>query len=346
MSAPSRPSTFSVVAADLERREWGVAVQSKFIAVGSVVPWAEAKVGALATQANANMRYGPDGLTLLRRGLSAEEVVHKLTTPDKEREHRQVGVVDAQGHAASYTGPQCMEWAGHVVGEGFACQGNILLGQEVVHAMAKAMETTPGDLADRLLAALDAGQKMGGDRRGQQSAALLVVKPNASYGKSTDRYIDVRVDDHPTPIEELKRIFHLYDMTLLEREDPSTLIPLTPEVVRGMQNDLKALGYYFGSLSGSWDATTASAFSKYAGVSNFENKERKDRKVWPSVLGHLHGQALEAEREASHAQRPVFNALSSGPGKSLPGAPSPPGPRPPSSEKEEPSSSRRTKKGP
>jgi uncharacterized Ntn-hydrolase superfamily protein len=187
--------------------------------------------------------------------------------------------------------------------------------------MAKAMETTPGDLADRLLAALAAGQKMGGDRRGQQSAALLVVRPDSGYGKATDRYIDVRVDDHPAPIEELKRIFHLYDMTLLEREDPSTLVPLTADVVREVQTDLRSLGYYFGSLNGAWDSATSSAFSKYVGVSNFENKERKDGKVWPSLLAYLHAQAQGAEQEAAHTQRPVFGALSAGPGRSNPAAP-------------------------
>jgi uncharacterized Ntn-hydrolase superfamily protein len=317
-----RPSTFSVVAADLERKEWGVAVQSKFIGVGAVVPWAQATIGAIATQALANMGYGPDGLALLKRGLSAEEVVHKLTLPDKQREDRQVGVVDARGRAASYTGKKCMEWAGHVVGEGFTCQGNILLSPDVVHAMAKAMESTPGDLADRLLAALGAGQKMGGDRRGQQSAALLVVKPGGSYGGTTDRYIDVRVDDHATPIEELRRVFDLYDLTLLERDDPSTLVPLEGQVAREVQEDLQTLGYYFGSVHGKWDGATAESFSKFLGFSNFENRERKDGTAWPRVLAHLHTQAREARERASKTQRPVYGALSAGPGRSstAPGA--------------------------
>ncbi len=316
----ARPSTFSIVAADLDRREWGVAVQSKFISVGSVVPWVEAETGAIATQALANMSYGPEGLALLRKGLSAAEVIERLARADPKRDHRQLGIVDGKGRAASYTGPKCMEWAGHVVGEGFACQGNILLSQDVVEAMARAMETTPGDLADRLLAALTAGQKMGGDRRGQQSAALYVAKPQGSYGKDLDRYIDLRVDDHPTPIEELKRVFRLYDMTMLEREDPGTLVPLRPEVVMELQKDLRALGYYFGPLDGKWVGPAEQAFSKYLGVENFENKERKDRKVWPSVLGHLHRQAQRALTEQGQAQAPVFGALSAGPGKKSPNA--------------------------
>lgn len=319
--SPSRPSTFSVVAFDREREEWGVAVQSKFIAVGAVVPWVEAKVGAIATQANANMRYGPDGLALLRKGRSSREVVEQLTRADPERDHRQLGVVDRTGSACSYTGTKCMEWAGHVVGDGFACQGNILLSHEVVEAMARAMERTPGDLADRLLAALSAGQRAGGDRRGQQSAALYVAKVGGSYGKSLDRYIDLRVDDHPTPIEELKRTFQLYDLTMLEREDPSTLIPLTDEVVREVQRDLRVLGYYFGPLDGRWEAPVQQAFSKYVGTENFENKLREDRQVWPSLLSHLHRQAEAAGDLARKAQPAVFGALSAGPGRAPPPAP-------------------------
>ncbi|MDE1821686.1 MAG: DUF1028 domain-containing protein [Euryarchaeota archaeon] len=328
MPARPRPSTFSIVAADLDRNEWGVAVQSKFISVGAVVPWAEAGTGAIATQAMANIAYGPEGLALLRKKASADEVVKKLTSADGERDHRQLGVVDAKGQAASFTGSKCMEWAGHVVGEGFACQGNILLGKEVVGAMAKAMESTPGDLADRLLAALSAGQKMGGDRRGQQSAALYVVKPKGSYGKVLDRYIDLRVDDHPAPIEELKRIFGLYDMTMLEREDPATLVRLTPEVVVEVQKDLKVLGYFFGPLDGQWGSVVQQAFSKYVGTENFENKERKDDKIWPSLLRHLHQQAARAQEQHQKAQAPVFGALSAGPGKAPPsGEPTRKGPR-------------------
>jgi uncharacterized Ntn-hydrolase superfamily protein len=322
MPTRTRFGTFSVVAADLERQEFGVAVQSKFIAVGAVVPWAEAGAGAVATQALANASYGPRGLELLRGGLGAEEVIRRLTGADPEREHRQLGVVDRKGGAASYTGSKCMEWAGHVVGDGFACQGNILLSSEVVEAMARAMEHTPGDLPERLLAALAAGQRMGGDRRGMQSAALLVVRPGGSYGGTLDRWIDVRVDDHPSPIEELQRVFRLYDLTLLTREDPATLLPLDRERVASLQTDLRSLGFYFGPSNGRWDPATQEAFRKFLGVNNFEEKERTDGTIWPSVMSYLEEAAREAERKASRAAGPVYGALESGPGRSSAPGPS------------------------
>jgi uncharacterized Ntn-hydrolase superfamily protein len=315
MPAPVRFGTFSVVARDADRGEFGVAVQSRFISVGSVVPWASIDAGAIATQALANASYGPRGLELLRQGVSAREVVERLTRADAEREHRQLGVVDLRGEAASYTGKECLDWAGHVVGHQFACQGNILVSSDVVEAMARAMETTPGDLPERLLAALSAGQKMGGDRRGMQSASLLVVKDQGGYGGTIDRWIDVRVDDHPSPIEELKRVFALYDMTLLTREDPSTLLPLDRERVQQVQGALKALGFYFGPVHGNYDPPTQQAFSKFLGVNNFESKERKDRKVWPSVMNFLAEAAREAEERAATAQKPVYGALDAGPGR-------------------------------
>lgn len=291
-----------------------MAVQSKFIAVGAAVPWAAAGAGALATQALANLGYGPEGLEMLRKGASADAVVKKLTSSDPERAHRQLGVVDAKGKAAAYTGEKCMTWAGHVVGDGYTCQGNILVGPDVVQGMARTFESTPGDLADRLLAALAVGQKNGGDRRGQQSASLYIVKPGGSYGGTIDRYIDVRVDDHPAPIEELERVFKIYDMTLLNREDPSNLVNLTTSLVAEIQADLKALGLYFGHQSGKWDEATRSAFEQYLGIHNFENKARKDRKVWRSLISHLHDSAEKARSEAGRAQAPVYGALSSGPG--------------------------------
>ena len=238
-----RFGTFSIVAYDRDTATWGVAVQSKFISVGAVVPVAEAGVGAIATQALANVAYGPEGLTLLRQGLAAPEVVRRLTEADPGREERQLGVVDANGGSASFTGSKCMEWAGHVVGNGFACQGNILFGPEVVQAMARTYESTGGDILDRLLAALAAGQREGGDRRGMQSAALYAVRKGGGYGGGNDRWVDIRVDEHPSPIEELKRVFQVYDMTMLNREDPTTLLVIEGDVARGLQHDLGVLGY-------------------------------------------------------------------------------------------------------
>jgi uncharacterized Ntn-hydrolase superfamily protein len=207
-------ATFSIVAFDPATGELGVAVQSKFFSVGSVVPWAKAGVGAVATQSWANIQYGPDGLALLAKGKSPAEVVKALTAPDMRREFRQLGIVDAKGRAASFTGKRCMDWAGHVTGKHFAAQGNILAGEAVVKNMAatfeKARQQPKTELADWLMAALEAGQTAGGDKRGRQSAALLVVRAKGGYDGVTDRYIDLRVADHKTPIQELGRLLKLH----------------------------------------------------------------------------------------------------------------------------------------
>jgi uncharacterized Ntn-hydrolase superfamily protein len=201
-------ATYSIVAFDPQNKQWGVAVQSKFVAVGAVVPWAQSGVGAIATQAFANVTYGADGLDLLASGKSASEVVKILTDRDSNRDLRQLGVVDAQGGVATFTGLKAMEWAGGKTGKNYAIQGNILAGPGVVNAMATAYEQARGDFGERLIQALDAGEKAGGDRRGRQSAALLIVKKNAGYAGQNDRYRDLRVDDHTDPINELLRIYN------------------------------------------------------------------------------------------------------------------------------------------
>ncbi len=310
---PPRFGTFSIVAYDPATGSWGVAVQSRFVAVGAVVPWAEVGVGAVATQAAANPRYGPEGLALLRTGVGAAEAVRRLTEADPGRDERQLGVVDAKGSAAAYTGKKCMDWAGHEVGDGFACQGNILFGPAVVRAMARAYESTSGDVLDRLLSALAAGQREGGDRRGMQSAALLVVKKAAGYGES-DRWVDLRVDDHPSPIEELKRLFKVYDLTMLSREDPATLLPIDGEVARALQHDLAVLGYYSGRFTGSWDEASRTAFARFVGEHNFENKQRDDGKVWPSVVDYLRERAAAETARRTGTAPIVPGALSRGPG--------------------------------
>jgi uncharacterized Ntn-hydrolase superfamily protein len=202
-------NTFSIVAYDPEKKEWGVGTASKFLAVGSVVPWAKAGAGAVATQSFANVTYGPRGLELLAEGKSAEEVIEALTKDDKGKERRQVGIVDAQGCAATFTGSGCMKWAGGKTGKFCACQGNILAGEAVVADMLKVFEEAKGPLAWRIVAALEAAEKAGGDSRGKQSAALLIVRDKAGYGGGNDRYLDFRVDDHKTPVEELARILTL-----------------------------------------------------------------------------------------------------------------------------------------
>ncbi len=309
-----RFGTFSIVAYDRERAAWGVAVQSKFIAVGSVVPWAEAGVGAIATQAYANVRYGPDGLRLLRDGVSAAEVVQRLTESDPRCDERQLGVVDREGRSAAFTGAKCLDWAGHVTGDGYACQGNILFGAEVIRAMARAYESTPGDLPERLLAALTAGQREGGDRRGMQSAAMLIVREKGGYDEGSDRWVDIRVDDHPSPIEELRRVFRLYDLTMLDREDPATLLPLTGEVAARLQHDLAVLGYYTGRLTGQWDDASRTAFERFVSEHNFENKQRSDDRVWPSIVEYLADRAREESARRSRTQPVVPGALDRGPG--------------------------------
>ena len=209
---PPDVATYSICACDLEAGQWGVATQSKFLAVGSVVPWAAPHVGAIATQSYANPRYGPDGLALLRDGASAEEAVEQLTSADDGRAHRQLGIVDAVGRAATYTGAECHAWAGGRTGEGYAAQGNILVSGATVDALAETFEATSGKpLAPRLLDCLDAAEAAGGDRRGRQSAALLVVERDGGYANLSDSLVDLRVDEHPDPLVELRRIYRMHD---------------------------------------------------------------------------------------------------------------------------------------
>jgi uncharacterized Ntn-hydrolase superfamily protein len=204
-------ATYSLCACDLDARQWGVVTQSKFLAVGSIVPWAEPEAGVIATQSFANWRYGPDGLALLRQGLSAGDVVERLTAADDDREQRQLGVVDARGGSATFTGSGCHGWAGGRNGLGYAAQGNILVSGETVDALAETFESTAGKpLTVRLLESLGAAQAAGGDRRGQQSAALLVVERNGGYAGLSDVLVDLRVDDHPRPIEELQRLYEMH----------------------------------------------------------------------------------------------------------------------------------------
>ena len=211
MASHAPVATYSIVACDLDAGQWGVAVQSKFLAVGAVVPWAEPHVGAIATQSYANPRYGPDGLALLRDGVAAEEVVERLTSADDGREQRQLGVVDGQGRTATFTGAECNEWAGGRTGDFYAAQGNILVSEETAGALAATFEATAGSpLAERLLDCLDAAQAAGGDSRGQQSAALLVVAVGGGYAGLSDSVFDLRVDDHERPLSELRRLYVLH----------------------------------------------------------------------------------------------------------------------------------------
>jgi uncharacterized Ntn-hydrolase superfamily protein len=270
-------ATYSIAACDLEAGEWGVAVQSKFLAVGSVVPWAQPHVGAIATQAYANPTYGPDGLALLREGLPAEEVVRRLTEADEGRHERQLGVVDASGGAAAWTGSDCNEWAGHRTGSCFAAQGNILVDAATVDALAVTFEQTRGErLERRLLECLAAAQLAGGDRRGQQSAALLVVRRNGGYAQLSDVVVDLRVDDHPRPVDELRRLHELhvrlFDVT--PRED---WLPLEGELQAEVADRLRRLGY--------------DSLQAFAGVENLEERVDGTDAIDPIVLEALRNAA-------------------------------------------------------
>jgi len=264
-------ATFSIVAIDPATGELGVAVASKFLAVGAVVPWARAGVGAVATQSYANVSYGPTGLELMAAGYSASETLDRLLADDPERELRQVGIVDARGGTATFTGSACHAWAGGRTGPGYAVQGNILTGPEVVDAMAHAFETTEGPLAARLLAALAAGDAAGGDRRGKQSAALLVVKERGGYGGYTDRFIDLRVDDHPEPVAELQRLYGIWRL-YFEKPKPEDRLPLEGAVLVELQELMRALGYYQGPVHGQWDEATRRAYATLIGNENFEER--------------------------------------------------------------------------
>jgi uncharacterized Ntn-hydrolase superfamily protein len=274
----ARPSTYSLVACDLGRGEWGVAVQSKFLAVGAGVPWAEPEAGALATQALANLRYGPDGMALLREGASAVEVVRRLTEADEGRDERQLGVVDGNGQAATYTGSACLDWAGGVTGEGYAAQGNILVSQETVTALAETFGASSGALAERLLEALAAAQQAGGDRRGQQSAALLVVRKDGGYMGTSDVLVDLRVDDHEAPIEELERIYGLHDLLFGETPKEEWL-EVDERLAAELRERLDRLGYERKALP--------EAFEAWADTENFEERVDGIDRIDPVVLAEL-----------------------------------------------------------
>ena len=266
-------ATYSICACDLDAGQWGVATQSKFLAVGSVVPWAAPHVGAIATQSYANPRYGPAGLELLREGLSAEEVVERLTAADGDRAQRQLGVVDGEGRAATFTGDECHAWAGGRTGSGFAAQGNILVSGATVDALAETFEVTGGrPLAERLLDCLDAAEAAGGDSRGRQSAALLVVERDAGYASLSDTLVDLRVDDHPDPLVELRRIHRLHDL-LFDRTPRQDWIPVDDALRTELAERLARAGQ--------------PSLAAWAGVENLEERVEGDDAIDPVVLERL-----------------------------------------------------------
>ena len=271
-------ATYSIAACDLDAKQWGVATQSKFLAVGSVVPWAAPEVGAVATQAYANPRYGPNGLDLLREGRSAQEVVDELTGADEGRDHRQLGIVDARGGSATFTGSECLDWAGGRTGPGYAAQGNILVSGATVDAIAETFESSSGrPLAERLIDCLAAAQAAGGDSRGQQSAALLVVQRDGGYAGLSDEVFDLRVDDHELPIEELRRLYGLHQAIFGQtpRED---WVTVDEQLATELRERLARLGY---------EGELDDAFNRWAGTENLEERVDGVEEIDPIVLEEL-----------------------------------------------------------
>ena len=270
-------ATYSIAACDLDAGQWGVATQSKFLAVGSVVPWAEPRVGAIATQAYANPRYGSEGLGLLRVGLSAEEVVQRLTAADEGRDQRQLGVVDREGRSASFTGAECLDWAGGRTGPCYAAQGNILVSAATVDAIAETFESSKGTLAERLLDCLDSAQAAGGDRRGQQSAALLVVEQDGGYAKLSDTIVELRVEDHELPLTELRRLYRLHE-ALFGETPRDEWLTVDDALANELRQRLAKLGY---------DGELVDALNKWAGNANLEERVDGVAEIDPIVLEEL-----------------------------------------------------------
>ena len=277
-------STFSIVAFDSKAQAWGVAVASKFPAVGAVVPWTKARAGAVATQSIANTTFGPRGLELMASGLSAEETLAKLLAHDKNREDRQVGLVDSKGGSATFTGKKCSEWAGGLNGPGYAIQGNTLASSEVIRQMEHTFLDAKGDLYERLFAALEAGSNAGGDRRGRQSAAISVVKAKAGYGGFNDRWVDYRVDDNLNPVARLGELLELHRL-YFGKSPKSERVKLDGEVVKEIQQIMKSLGYY-SPMNDKYDDTTREAFRAFIDNENFEARADPD-------AGFIDGPVLE-----------------------------------------------------
>lgn len=292
-----RTATFSIVGFDPATEELGVAVQSKFLAAGAIVPHIEAGVGAVATQAMANPAYGPEGLDLLAEGLEPGEVIERLTAEDDASAHRQVGVVDAAGRSATFTGEECMEWAGGITGVNYAAQGNILENRETVTAMARTFQESEGSLAERLLASLFAADEAGGDRRGKQSAALLVYKEDGGYGGLTDKYIDLRVDDSPRPIAKLEELLDLFQLYFVSQEDVE-MVPLEGESLEEVQSLLSRFGYYEGEVDGEYDEEFEQALTDFYHQENFEERVPEERVIPADILDYLR-QRVESRAQNS-----------------------------------------------
>lgn len=280
-------ATFSIVACDLTAGDFGIAVASKFLAAGAVVPWASTGAGAVATQSFADASFGPRGLALMRNGLSAAEALTRLLANDPDREKRQVGLVDARGGAAAHTGTGCYPWAGHIVGDGFACQGNILTGEETVAAMAASFQASSGLLADRLTLALKAGETAGGDRRGRQAAALYVARDKGGYLGKNDVLVDLRVDDATEPVTELQRLLILQDLYFGSSPLAEKLI-LEGALLGELKSMMRRTGHYRGEMASAWDSETEAALDAFVSTENVEERfDLNARTVDPPAIAYL-----------------------------------------------------------
>lgn len=277
-------ATFSIVAANPETGEVGVAVQSKFLAVGAVVPWAKANVGAVATQSWANTTFGPEGLRLLEKGLPPEEVIDKLIAGDPGRSLRQVAVINSDGEASAFTGHECYDWAGHKIGKHHSCQGNILVSGKTVSEMSRAFEESEGPLAERMLKAIAAAQQAGGDSRGKQSAAVYVLQEGAGYGSYNDVKVDLRVDDHPEPIEELQRLYELHKLYAAPSQEK---LPIEEDVLKTVVEQLVKTGLLASASHSSYDAEVKEALKTFVLRENFDDHWSEEACVDESVLEYL-----------------------------------------------------------
>jgi uncharacterized Ntn-hydrolase superfamily protein len=287
-------STFSIVARDPANGDLGVAVQSKFPNVRAVVPFAKAGVGAVATQSFVNTDFGTKGLRLLELGATPQEAVGIVGRDDAGLEQRQVGIVDARGRSATFTGKECFAWAGGRTGPDYAIQGNILVSEQTVAAMEKAFLATKGPLADRLLAAIKAGADAGGDRRGRQSAALLVVRNGGSYDGKGDAYVDISVYDARDPIAEIFRLYRLQKIHF-EKSDPKDIVPIQGEDARFLQKMLAGKGFLKnGRTDGTWDDASTKALADYMGWENYDTRIRQDGQIDRTILKLIREKEAEA----------------------------------------------------
>jgi len=285
MKKQLKTSTFSIAGFDPKNGDLGIAVQSKFLAAGAIVPHVLSRVGAVATQALANPSYGPRGLELLAQGNSPEEVIEKLTGADKDYAHRQVGVLDARGRSATFTGEECLDWAGGIAGENFTAQGNILVSRATVETMAETFQNSTGELSDRLLSALKAGQKAGGDKRGKQAAALVVYREKGGYAGLTDKYIDLRVDDDPEPIEKLGDMLELFYLYFSDREVKK--IPLQGENLKEVKELLEKFGLFTGPIDDQFNQDFKESLLTFYYQENFEERVPEGQEIPEDILDYM-----------------------------------------------------------